>query len=85
VSSRPRVSAVAGAGNFRLATLWGSITLSWSLTCDVMAEPIEDEIRAIGERATAPLTPEQRHTPLAALATIVESLQRPEENRQLPG
>jgi MarR family transcriptional regulator, organic hydroperoxide resistance regulator len=37
--------------------------------------PIEDDIRAIGERATAALTAEQRQTLLTGLAQVFESLQ----------
>jgi MarR family transcriptional regulator, organic hydroperoxide resistance regulator len=40
-----------------------------------VVQPIEDDIRAIGERVTAALTPEQRDTLLAALATVFETLQ----------
>jgi DNA-binding MarR family transcriptional regulator len=39
-----------------------------------VVQPIEDDIRAIGERATAALTAEQRATLLAALATVSETL-----------
>lgn len=39
-----------------------------------VVQPIQDDLRAIGERATAALTPEQRHTLLAALDTVVENL-----------
>ena len=40
-----------------------------------VVQPIEDNIRAIGERTTAALTPEQRGTLLTALTTIFETLQ----------
>ncbi len=44
-----------------------------------VVRPIEDDIRAIGERATAALTTEQRDDLLAALAKVLSSLQ--EESR----
>jgi hypothetical protein len=51
-----------------------------------VVQPIEDGIRALGERATAALTPELRGTLLAALATIFEALQtEPQRDREPPG
>ena len=51
-----------------------------------VVQPIEDDIRAIGERAIAALTPEQRGTLLAALATIFEALQtEPRRDREPRG
>jgi len=40
-----------------------------------VVQPIEDDIRAIGQRATTGLTPEQRQTLMAALAKILDNLQ----------
>ena len=40
-----------------------------------VVRPIEDDLRAIGERATVALTAEQRHTLLAALDTVFHTLQ----------
>jgi MarR family transcriptional regulator, organic hydroperoxide resistance regulator len=40
-----------------------------------VVRPVEDDIRAIGERATASLTTEQRRTLLAALDTVFQTLQ----------
>ena len=40
-----------------------------------VVQPIEDDIRAIGQRATTGLTPEQRQALMAALAKILDNLQ----------
>jgi DNA-binding MarR family transcriptional regulator len=51
-----------------------------------VVRPIEDDIRAIGERATASLTPQQRRTLLAALDTVFRTLQaEPHGDREPDG
>jgi hypothetical protein len=51
-----------------------------------VVQPMEDDIRAIGERATASLTPKQRRNLLAALAMVFDALQtEPQGDRELPG
>jgi MarR family transcriptional regulator, organic hydroperoxide resistance regulator len=47
-----------------------------------VVQPIEDDLRAIGERATAALTPEQRRILLAALDTVFQTLEA--ERQSLP-
>jgi MarR family transcriptional regulator, organic hydroperoxide resistance regulator len=49
-----------------------------------VVQPMEDDIRAIGERATAALTPEQRHALLAALATVYDTLHEEPQDDQEP-
>jgi DNA-binding MarR family transcriptional regulator len=49
-----------------------------------VVQPIQDDLRAIGERATSALTPEQRHALLPALDTVFRTLQADQGSNRQP-